>query len=251
MSIAKEHALMWLDTETTGLNPHKDQLLEIGVIVTSMDGEEVIYQRSTVLYHEALTITQDMLAAVRMHMANGLLDECLDYGKSTSHEDAYARYYHELASLTDRYVLHPAGSNVQFDLAFVDAHAPGKYHHGGNSDRGFWEYLAHYRRFDLTALRLLWRPDLPAARPRRIPSHARTIPRRHGACADGGDVTIWALAIIAGLIAMLALAGVIKDAIDLDHAIKAREERDREWRAHELRVIADHEARHRTETEEQ
>lgn len=62
---------------------------------------------------------------------------------------------------------------------------------------------------------------------------------------------IWALAIIAGLIAMLALAGVIKDAIDLDHAIKAREERDREWRAHELRVIADHEARHRTETEEQ
>ena len=50
---------------------------------------------------------------------------------------------------------------------------------------------------------------------------------------------------------MLALAGVIKDAIDLDHAIKAREERDREWRAHELRVIADHEARHRTETEEQ
>lgn len=62
---------------------------------------------------------------------------------------------------------------------------------------------------------------------------------------------IWALAIIAGLIAMLALAGVIKDAIDLDRAIKAREERDRAWRAHELRVIADHEARHHTETEEQ
>lgn len=62
---------------------------------------------------------------------------------------------------------------------------------------------------------------------------------------------IWALAIIAGLIAMLALAGVIKDAIDLNHAIKAREERDRAWRAHELRVIADHEACHSTETEEQ
>lgn len=62
---------------------------------------------------------------------------------------------------------------------------------------------------------------------------------------------MWALAIIAAIIAILAVAGVVKDSIDLAHAIKAREERDRAWRAHELRVIADHEARHRTETKEQ
>ncbi len=62
---------------------------------------------------------------------------------------------------------------------------------------------------------------------------------------------MWALAIIAAIIAMLAVAGVVKDAIDLHRAIKARAERDQEWRAHELRIIADHEARHRTETEEQ
>ncbi|RYQ18979.1 hypothetical protein [Bifidobacterium pseudolongum] len=62
---------------------------------------------------------------------------------------------------------------------------------------------------------------------------------------------MWALAIIAGIIAIPAVAGVVKDAIDLNHAIKARGERDQAWRAHELRVIADHETRHRTETEEQ
>ena len=62
---------------------------------------------------------------------------------------------------------------------------------------------------------------------------------------------MWALAIIAAIISILAVAGVVKDTIDLNRAIKAREERDRAWRAHELRVIADHEARHRTETEEQ
>lgn len=62
---------------------------------------------------------------------------------------------------------------------------------------------------------------------------------------------MWALAIIAAIIAMLAVAGVVKDAIDLHRAIKARAERDREWRAHELRVIADHEAHRQTETEEQ
>lgn len=55
---------------------------------------------------------------------------------------------------------------------------------------------------------------------------------------------MWALAIIAGIIAMLAVAGTVKDAIDLNHAIKAREERDRAWRAHELRVIAEHDQQH-------
>ena len=62
---------------------------------------------------------------------------------------------------------------------------------------------------------------------------------------------MWALAIIAGTIAILAVAGTVKDAIDLNHAIKAREARDRAWRAHELRATADHEAHNRTETEEQ
>ena len=57
---------------------------------------------------------------------------------------------------------------------------------------------------------------------------------------------MWALAIIAGTIAILAGAGTVKDAIDLNHAIKARAERDRA-----RRVIADHEARHHTETEEE
>lgn len=61
---------------------------------------------------------------------------------------------------------------------------------------------------------------------------------------------MWALAIIAGIIAILAVAGVIKDFIDLNHAIKGREERDRAWRAHELRVIADHDQRHHNEQEE-
>lgn len=55
---------------------------------------------------------------------------------------------------------------------------------------------------------------------------------------------MWALAIIAGTIAMLAVAGTVKDTIDLNRAIKEREERDRAWRAHELRVTADHDQRH-------
>ena len=43
------------------------------------------------------------------------------------------------------------------------------------------------------------------------------------------------------IIAILAVAGVVKDTIDLNHAIKAR---DLAWHAHELRVIAEHDQQH-------
>ena len=49
---------------------------------------------------------------------------------------------------------------------------------------------------------------------------------------------------IRSIIAILAVAGVVKDTIDLNHAIKAREARDRAWHAHELRVIAEHDQQH-------
>lgn len=55
---------------------------------------------------------------------------------------------------------------------------------------------------------------------------------------------MWALAIIAGTIAILAVAGTVKDTIDLNHAIKAREAHDRAWHAHELRVTAEHDQQH-------
>ena len=35
---AKPHMLLWIDTETTGISRTNAKLLEIGMIVTSMDG---------------------------------------------------------------------------------------------------------------------------------------------------------------------------------------------------------------------
>ena len=37
---AKPHMLLWIDTETTGISRTNAKLLEIGMIVTSMDGIE-------------------------------------------------------------------------------------------------------------------------------------------------------------------------------------------------------------------
>lgn len=37
---AKPHMLLWIDTETTGISRTNAKLLEIGMIVTSLDGTE-------------------------------------------------------------------------------------------------------------------------------------------------------------------------------------------------------------------
>lgn len=60
-----------------------------------------------------------------------------------------------------------------------------------------------------------------------------------------------ALDIIVAAIAACAVIGSIKDLLDQERAIKTRDRHDRETRAHESRIIAEHEAHDRTETEEQ
>ena len=47
-SHTKPHMLLWVDTETTGISRTNAKLLEIGMIVTSMDGIEE-HDRFTVL----------------------------------------------------------------------------------------------------------------------------------------------------------------------------------------------------------
>ena len=61
--------LLWLDLETTGLNPERDLILEIGLVVT--EGlDRILDSTSIVIDHGAIHMPPEVL---NMHLENGLL----------------------------------------------------------------------------------------------------------------------------------------------------------------------------------
>ena len=63
--------LLWLDLETTGLNPEKDLILEIGLVAT--EGlDRILDSTSIVIDHGAVHLTPTVLD---MHLDNGLLKD--------------------------------------------------------------------------------------------------------------------------------------------------------------------------------
>ena len=124
---------LWLDLETTGLDPELDHPLEIGVILATED--EVLWEREWVFHNSGFYLTPEIQ---EMHTANGLLEECTRSILSTEIVD-------EMLAQMVPAKAHPAGRNVAFDLAFC---------------RKWFPHLfkrLHYRCLDLTTLDLFFR----------------------------------------------------------------------------------------------
>lgn len=138
----KPNALLWIDTETTSIDPKHGDLLEIGVICTNMDATEQIACHHAVIHHERLTINGSNLKALEYHLTNHLLEQVFD--ESNPDQDMAANDLCEfINALADQYTLHLAGTNVQFDVDWVREHL---------EDAGI-DGLSH-RRQDITGLRL-------------------------------------------------------------------------------------------------
>lgn len=142
--------LIWIDLEMSGLDPDKERILEIALVVTDLDLNEIAHIGSMV-------IRQD----------SGLLD-AMDEWNSKQHRKT-GLYQEVLKSQTDE---------KQAELAvleFLNTHsAPGQSPMCGSSvhqDRRFLRrYMPslheffHYRNLDVSTVRALakyWRPELP------------------------------------------------------------------------------------------
>lgn len=79
---AKEDMLLWMDVETTGLDPDHDRILEVEMRCTDMRGVRCVggFRRVIGLKGRKASITDGNLEAWRMHCANGLLEGALDAG---------------------------------------------------------------------------------------------------------------------------------------------------------------------------
>ncbi|ANN67897.1 oligoribonuclease [Bordetella bronchialis] len=144
-----ENRLVWLDMEMTGLDPEKERIIEVAVVVTEPD----------------LTLVAEGPALV-IHQPDSLLDAMDSWNKAT----------HGKSGLIDKVKASTMTESQAEDIliAFLSQHVPaGKSPLCGNTisqDRRFMfrymprlEQFFHYRNLDVSTLKELarrWRPDV-------------------------------------------------------------------------------------------
>lgn len=147
--------LVWLDLETTGLDPVRHTILEISAIATTADleylGSDTDRFRSLVTWDGDTSGMHE--AVVKMHSENGLFDELRDSANDAvplaEVDEAFASWLDsvlafsglgstDLAANRTRVL---AGDSVHFDLSFINTHLP------MSAER------LHYRVFNVSTLR--------------------------------------------------------------------------------------------------
>ena len=138
----KPEALLWLDFETTGTDRNDSLPLEVGMECTDVLGEHSFGSLHRIIRPDCLDLLGMSPMAFSMHTDNGLLFELLNGSDRNDCVEAVANAVEEyLDSLSQRFTLVPAGTNVDFDIDFLKRL---------NLNPDAW---LSYRKFDLTTLR--------------------------------------------------------------------------------------------------
>jgi len=146
--MANSKRIVWIDIETSGLDPKEETILELALIITDRD-LNILEETPPVVIHQPDEVLDNMdLWCLNTHGKSGLIDECRESDLSMKEADEL------LAFLVDEYSVDgklPLGGNsVHFDRAFIKEHMPRLY-------RSF-----HYRNIDVSTLYELytrWCPE--------------------------------------------------------------------------------------------
>jgi oligoribonuclease len=147
--VPNEFRLVWLDMEMTGLDPQKERIIEVAVVVTEPD-LTVVAEGPVLVIHQADALLDGMDSWNRStHGKSGLIDKV----KASTLTEAQAEI--ELIEFLSKYV--PAGKSplcgntVSQDRRFMFNYMPKL------------EQFFHYRTIDVSTLKELarrWKPEL-------------------------------------------------------------------------------------------
>jgi len=144
--------LIWVDLEMTGLDPEKDQIIEIATVVTDKD-LVVLAEGPVLAIHQSLDTLDGMDEwNTRQHNESGLVERVK--ASATTESDAEQETLTFLRNYLDPIVSPMCGNSICQDRRFLVRHMP--------------ELAAffHYRNLDVTSLKILaylWAPSIAAA----------------------------------------------------------------------------------------
>jgi len=143
--------LVWLDCEMSGLDPEKERLLEIAVVVTSSD-LSLRVEGPVLVIHQSDAVLNAMDAWNKgTHGKSGLIDKVK--ASATSEADAEAQILEFLARYVPRNASPMCGNTISQDRRFLVKYMPKL------------EAFFHYRCLDVSTLKELakrWRPEVYA-----------------------------------------------------------------------------------------
>ena len=141
--------MVWIDLEMTGLDPQKDEIVEIAVIVTEADLTEIDDGLSIVIKPNDAPLAAMDDVVVAMHTASGLIDEI---PKGTTLSDAESRVLEYVTSHIPEPRKAPlAGSSVYVDRMFLARYMTDLDSH------------MHYRLVDVSSIKELTKRWYPRA----------------------------------------------------------------------------------------
>lgn len=137
--------IIWIDVETTGLNPLDDSLLEITAHLTDMSGQSLAEEYKTILFDCDPSVTHLCDPFVlEMHEKSGLWDDLWSHN-TVSYDTGDTILHHWLSSLiNDDDIVYFGGNSIRLDRNFVEYYLPK------------FNSLIHYRSIDVTSISLVW-----------------------------------------------------------------------------------------------